>query len=165
MTEINQARALERLWDVLGTHKAGMLGLCNSMKHMQPMTAFGERETDTLWFFTYNDTELARDIAEKGSAHAMYCLDSGERDLYACLGGKVSLERDMTRIEKFWNMHVAAWYPNGKTDERLTLIRFDLDDAELWVSEKGAIGYMAEVAKANITHTTPYLGQKVSVQF
>lgn len=53
MTEVTQAGALERLWDTIDDKRTGMLGICRSDggKHMQPMTAYGERETDTVWFF------------------------------------------------------------------------------------------------------------------
>lgn len=165
--QITRAKAVQCLWDVLDTQKVGMLGLCHSDRHMQPMTAYAERDGNILWFFTYNDTKLARDIAAQGQVPvaAMYCIDSGDRDLYGCLGGTVSLQRDMMRVEKFWNTNIAAWFPEGKADPRLTLIRFELHDADLWVSYKGALGYLAEIAKANIVHVTPDLGRKVSVRF
>lgn len=177
MADVTQAGALERLWDTIDDKRTGMLGICQHGKHMQPMTAFGERETDTIWFYTYRESDLARDIAagaaefggesgdEIGGVKGMFCLDGGDENFFACMSGQMSLERDMTRIEKYWNAVVAAWYPGGKTDARLTMIRFDLDDAQLWLSDKTRLGFMTEVAKANITHQPPDYGASIHVHF
>lgn len=165
MTEFSQADAQEKLWDAVVPGKTGMLGLCGAHDHMQPMTAQGERETGTIWFYTYKDTDLAKKIAAAGdAAKGMFCINDG-RELFACLAGQMSLERDATRIEKFWNPMVAAWYPEGKNDLRLTLIRFDLEDAQVWLTEKGLIGTAAEVVRANVAHQTPDLGARVSLRF
>lgn len=170
MTDVTQAGALERLWDTIDHKRTGMLGICQHGKHMQPMTAFGERETDTIWFYTYKESDLAREIAAGngefgGGVKGMFCLDGGDEKFFACMSGQMSLERDMTRIEKYWNAVVAAWYPDGKADARLTMIRFDLDDAQLWLSDKTKLGFMAEVAKANITHQLPDYGASIHVNF
>jgi general stress protein 26 len=53
---------------------------------------------------------------------------------------------------------VAAWYPDGKDDPSLTLLRFDVRDAEVWISKGGAVRLAWEVAKANLTGATPDVG-------
>jgi general stress protein 26 len=40
-----------------------MLGIDQAGYHAQPMTAFRDEETNTIWFFTRDDTDLARDAA------------------------------------------------------------------------------------------------------
>ena len=70
----------------------------------------------------------------------------------------LSIDQDRSRIDKYWNPVVAAWYPDGKEDPALTLIRFDGDDGRVWVSDKGALGFGYQVLKANLTKTTPDVG-------
>ena len=65
---------------------------------------------------------------------------------------------DRERMDKYWNATVAAWYPNGKDDPRLTLLRLDARDAEVWISEAGPARFAWEIAKANATREQPDLG-------
>ena len=66
--------------------------------------------------------------------------------------------RNAALIDKHWNPVLAAWYPEGKDDPHLTLLRFDADDGRIWVSKKGPVRFMLEVAKANLTKTVPDAG-------
>ena len=52
----------------------------------------------------------------------------------------------------------SRWYPDGKDDPHLTLIRFEADDGRVWVSDKGALGFGYEVLKANLTKSVPDAG-------
>lgn len=161
---MSDADLREHLWDAIEAKRTGMLGACvTPHEHMQPMTAHVERETQTLWFYSYNDTDLANH-ARMGQ-HAMFCVESKDNLLQACIGGAMHLERDPERIEKFWNPMVAAWFPEGKKDPRLTLIRFDLEDAKVWFNDQGKIAFMYQIAKANLTHTTPDPGTNKHIKF
>ena len=66
--------------------------------------------------------------------------------------------QDRARIDKYWNPVVAAWYPDGKDDPHLTLIRFDAEDGRVWVSDKGGVGFGYQILKANLTKTQPDVG-------
>ncbi len=54
---------------------------------------------------------------------------------------------------------VAAWFPEGKDDPELTLLRLEPDDAEVWIANKGPIRFAFEIAKANLTDQEPDLGR------
>ncbi len=159
---LDPAKAEAGLWRTLKDQKIGMLGVAGGKpRHMQPMTAYAEEGARELWFFTYRDTDLVKDV---GSGHAaMFCLVTD--DLYACLGGRLEEHFDRERMERYWNPVVAAWYPDGKDDPRLTLLRFQLDDAHVWLSKAGPVKFAWEIAKANATHDTPDLGGKAEVEF
>ncbi len=149
-----------RLWD--GIRKrggTGMLGLVGSRDHFQPMTAFVERDTNQIWFFTRKDTDLAR-VVDGGQAMFVFQND----DLQACIGGALSLAHDRERMDKYWNTVVAAWYPEGKDDPLLTMLRLDCHDAEVWLSE-GLAKFAWEIAKANATHKIPDLGGRAHIEF
>ena len=151
------AEAEQAFWDHLKTSNTGMLGLDQPGYHSQPMTAFREKETGTIWFFTRTDTDLARDVAG-GAKSAMFTYGSRDQELWACVHGTLSLSRDQARIDDYWNPIVAAWYPDGKDDPHLTLLRFAADDGRVWVSKQGPVRFFYEVAKANLTGTTPEAG-------
>jgi general stress protein 26 len=159
----NPADVQDRLWKEIKKQRFGMLGLADAKQHYQPMTAFSEPETGQLWFFTRSETDLAKAIGD--GAKAMFIIQAKDQDLQACLGGQLTLDHDRTRIDKYWGPMVAAWFPEGKDDPRLTLIRMDLSDAAVWLTEGGLVHMAFEIAKANISKSEPDLGDRANVTF
>lgn len=157
----DQAEVQSRLWREIEKRQIGMLGLVGEApRHFQPMTAFLDQDAGQLWFFTYNDTDLAESAGP--GAQAMFVFQH-ERELFACIGGALRIAVDRERMDRYWNAAVAAWYPNGKDDPKLTMLCLDPRDAEVWISETGPIRYAWEVAKANATHSTPDVGGHTSL--
>jgi len=164
-TPISQAEAEDKLWDALKDTRTGMLGLVGGEpQHFQPMTGFEDRPGDSLWFFTRDDTDLLKDVAG-GNDEAMYTVVTKKTDVYACIGGRLTVSNDPEIIDRFWNPVVAAWYPEGKTDPHLRVLRFQLDEARVWLNDKGPLKFFYEVAKANLTKSLPDSGDKADVTF
>jgi general stress protein 26 len=158
----NPADVEHRLWNEIETHQVGMLlTLGGAPRHAQPMTAFVEREQRRIWFFTSNDTELAR---EAGSARPAVFICQ-QRDLQASISGHIQIQHDRARMDKLWNAVVAAWHPGGKSDPKLTLLCMDCDDAQVWMSQAGPMKFVWEIAKANATHRQPDLGARTHLDF
>ncbi|MDZ4374193.1 MAG: pyridoxamine 5'-phosphate oxidase family protein [Phenylobacterium sp.] len=156
---LTDAEVQDRLWKAIEDHNTGMLGLTHGKHHFQPMTAFVERDTGTLWFFTKRDSDLARDVAAGADAAFIF----QDRKLHTCMDGRITAVDDRERIDRFWNVHVAAWYPDGKDDPSLTLLRLDVNEAAVWLTEAGPIRYAFEVARANLGGTTPDIGERRDV--
>ena len=161
-TDLNDHAAVERrLWDELEKHQTGMLGLAGETSHYQPMTAFVEREASRLWFFTRLETDLVNQV---GAGHpAMFVFQ--QRDIQACVGGELVIDRDRSHLERYWNTVVAAWYPEGRDDPHLSMLRLDCEDARVWISRGGPVRFLWEIAKASATKTTPHLGGRSSLDF
>lgn len=106
-----------------------MIGL-NDGQHSEPMTAqIDDDQPNTLFFFAGRDNR----IAQGGQAMAQF-VGKGH-DFFACLSGHVAVDNDRAQIDKLWNNHVEAWFPQGKSDPNLTLLRFDINSAELWETD------------------------------
>jgi general stress protein 26 len=64
----------------------------------------------------------------------------------ASVAGALSVVDDRRRIARYWNAAVAAWLPEGLHDPRLTLLRMDCVDAEVWLSGLGLTKFAWEIA-------------------
>jgi general stress protein 26 len=157
--DLTSAQLRERLWKELDKAHVVMLGLVGGEPHhMQPMAPFGDRDGDAIWFFTQRDSDLVRDA---GAGHdAMACVMAKDMEFQACIHGVLAPDHDREKIERFWSASVSAWFPKGKDDPNLILMRLDPVDAQLWLSNRGPIAYPLEIAKANLTHKQPDLGQR-----
>jgi general stress protein 26 len=149
----------ERLWKETQKGHVGMLGLVGEApaQHFQPMTPFVEPESGEIYFFTRNDTDLARAVGSGGEA--MFIVQSKDQDFQACIGGRLEPKPDRERINRYWNPVVAAWYPGGRDDPALTLLHLRVRDAQVWLSEHGPLKFAWEIARANATHKEPDVGQ------
>ena len=42
-------------------------------------------------------------------------------------------------IDRLWNRFVAAWFDKGKDDPKLALLRFDTEQAEIWLDGSSVV--------------------------
>ena len=158
---LTEAEIQDHLWTAIDHEHTGMLGLKDDASQLQPMTAFVERETSRIWFFTYRDSDLAQAI-EAQSQGAFVFQGKG---LHASVTGALRQAHDRDRIDEYWNPHVAAWFPEGKDDPRLTLLCLDVASAAIWLSDTGPLKYAFEVVRANLTKSTPDIGEMRTLSF
>ena len=112
-----------------------MIGLDDTPDHSQPMTAqIDGEDRETLWFFTGRDNRMAIG----GPAMAQYV--SKGHDLFACVSGNLTPDNDPVVIDRLWSNQVAAWFPGGKDDPNLLLMRFALNSAEIWEADVSLTG-------------------------
>jgi general stress protein 26 len=97
------------------------------------MAAQFDEDRAPIWFFTSNDSELVRTLGDSSRAIATFA--SKDHALFATMHGNLSLDNERANIDRFWNRFVAVWFPGGKEDPKLALLRFDADGAEIWLDD------------------------------
>lgn len=123
------------LWKKMADSPFVMIGLTDSPEHHIPLTAqLDKDQVDTLFFFIGKDNRLAP------GGRAMAHFVSKGHDYFACFNGVAKLDNDPALIDKLWNNHVEAWFPGGKSDPNLALLRYDIDSAELWETDMSLSG-------------------------
>ena len=133
MTDVQQLK--KDMWKRMTDSPFVMIGLTGHGHHSEPLTVqLDKDQVDTLWFFVGKDNRLAAG----GAAMAQFV--SKGHDFFACLSGTVKVDNDSGMIDKLWSKQAEAWFPGGKTDPNLTLLRFDIADAELWEEDMSFSG-------------------------
>ncbi|MEZ5743480.1 MAG: pyridoxamine 5'-phosphate oxidase family protein [Sphingomonadaceae bacterium] len=61
-------------------------------------------------------------------------------EVFACLSGTIVEETDKAVWDKHWNKHAAAWFPDGREDPNVMMLRFDIADAEVWTVDPTLAG-------------------------
>lgn len=153
----DEAKLRERMWQAMADSPFLMVERVDSGDHALPMTAQLDKDANgTFWFYTRKDNRLA------GGGPAMAQFIAKGHDLFACISGRLETETDPAVIDRYWSNQVEAWYDEGRNDPNLLMLRFDLDDAEIWEADgtikglfkmltgarvkKGEVGTHAEVA-------------------
>ena len=126
----------EKFWTALKHSPFIMLGIEGARDGAtQPMTAIFEdqdREAGVLWIFTAKDHDLTRAMGQSNRAIASYSAKG--HDLFASLRGTLRIDNERATVDRLWSPIVAEWY-EGKDDPKLALVRFDIDDAKIWLSD------------------------------
>ena len=153
----------KQLWEQLDKVRAGMLGIEGSYNHMQPMAHQADQDGHAkLWFFTSRSSDLFKEMGD--GRHAHFCLVGKDQDYHACLMGELSESRDRSKVDAYWNDHVAAWW-TSKSDPDIALLEFDLLDAAIWASTKNPIRYAWEIQSAKGSPKEPDLGARAHLDF
>lgn len=125
----------QHFWKKLADSPFVMIGLDSGGQHAEPLTAqLDEDQVDALFFFVGKDNRLAAG----GQAMAQFVAKG--HDFFACLSGAARIDNDFALIDKLWNKQVEAWFPGGKDDPNLALLRFDIDSAEMWETDMSLAG-------------------------
>lgn len=131
--------------------------------HARPMAVAGVEGANTVWFVTGDRSPKAEEIRDDARVSVTF---QGPLKFIA-LSGRASLVQDPKKIDELWQTSWKAWFPDGKDDPSISLIRVTVTDAEFWdtAGTKG-IKYAFEVAKAAVTGSTPEIapGQHGRVQ-
>lgn len=134
-----------KFWKALKSDMTIMLGLDGVEDgHARPMTAHVDEEANgeesgPLYIFTATDNGLVELLEDGGNNRAIATFASKGNDIFATIHGSLSKDNDRAKIDRLWNRFVAAWYEGGKDDPKLQLLRFDTEEAEVWVDASSMI--------------------------
>lgn len=81
---------------------------------------------------------------------------------FASLEGKATIVRDRALIEKLWMKEWSIWFPGGKDDPSLVLVKVDTSAGEYW-DNSGLQGlqYLFKGLKAMLKSEKPEVDEKV----
>ncbi len=148
----------QKIWKLIKGIKVGMLvTLDDDMPRARPMHLVQDEYDGTLWFFTHRSAEKAHETQQDRDV----CLSFSDQEegTYVSLSGKARLSCDRELIDKYWNPFVAAWFPEGKDDPDLALLEIKVEFGEHWKAKESKVFQLYEIAKANIKHDTPDMGE------
>lgn len=134
----NAREMKEKFWKALESDRTVMLGIDGAREsHLKPMTAQVEGHKGPIWFFTSVESELVGALS--GGRRGVLTLTSKGHDLFATVHGALSVDTDPRVVDRLWNPFVASWFEHGKDDPKLRLLRFDPEQAEIWLNASSLV--------------------------
>jgi general stress protein 26 len=114
----------------------------------RPMLALLREHDDAIWFMTQTGTEKLSEIAGDTRVNLAFVGSQGE---CVSVSGRVTVSRDVDVIEELWHPTYRAWFPEGKDDERLMLMRVTVDRADYWQAPTSRVVRIIGMATALVT--------------
>ncbi|WP_083257261.1 pyridoxamine 5'-phosphate oxidase family protein [Arcticibacter eurypsychrophilus] len=159
---IKKARELSsRISDI----KIAMLSTVNPNGSLdsRPMYTFPIKDDSLIWMFARKSAQKTIEIAQ--NPHVILNYSDTEKGLYITVNGLATISTDMVKVEELWSDRYKTWFPYGKTDPDLCLLRIEPDKAEYWDSPDLLIAQIISLVKNTLGGKTNEEGDHKEIKF
>lgn len=148
-------KAREKLYDLIKDIRVAMMTTVESDGSLRsrPMWTQAPDADGHLWFMTRLDSSKT---AEIGRDHKVGLAFSEPDDQnYVSISGHAEIVRDRAAIHEHWQESMRTWFPNGKDDPDLALIKVTPEYGEYWDAPSSTMLHAYGYAKAAMTGEPP----------
>jgi general stress protein 26 len=154
----------EKLWSLMkGIQFAMMTTEDGAHLRARPMAASQQGFDGTLWFFTHASSHKVVEVGADQRVGITYA-DPGHQN-YVSLSGHAALVTDKASIEAHWSESVRTWFPQGKSDPDIALLKVTIEAAEYWDAPNSKMVLAYGYVKAVLTGEAPHPGENKKVSF
>lgn len=134
--------AIKKLGELIKEIKTAMMtSIDHGILRSRPMATQDTEFDGDLWFFTGLNNRKTHEIEDDNRVNLSYS-DPGSTT-YVSVSGRASIVRDRARIDAYWNPIYKAWFPEGKDDPNLVLLKVEVEQAEYWDYSSGTLVQIA----------------------
>ncbi len=117
----------------------------NHQPSARPMRIADVTDEGEVWFATDKASGKVDEI--KNNSVVGITLQSGSK--FLSLTGTATVFNDRSKVEQLWSEPWKIWFPKGKNDPSLTLLKIEPDEGEFWdLSGTNRLRYLYEAGKA-----------------
>lgn len=136
----------------------------NGDPHSRPMSSNGDIDPDgDLWFFTNLSSHKVTEIENSPKVNLSFADPENMR--YVSITGVAQLVRDRQKIEELWRPEFKIWFPKGKGDPEIALLRVSLQKGEYWDNPSSTIGFALSFVSSLVTGKQPDMGENKKIEF
>ena len=148
--EDRRQESIEKLKEMLeGIDFAMLTTLANGKLRSRPMSTQEMDENGDLWFFTSDETHKVDEI--EADDRVLVAYSAPDDNTYVSVFGHAKIVRDQAKIDELWNPVHKAWFPEGKDDPHLCLLKITIEEVEYWDSPNSKLVELAGFVKALVT--------------
>ncbi len=146
----NREEAIEKLNELTRDISIAMLTTIDGgVLRSRPMDTQKTEFDGTLWFLTGADTHKDDEIKKDNRVNVSYAAPDDNK--YVSVSGTAEILRDQAKINELWSPVHKAWFPEGKDDPNIRVIKINVEQAEYWDSSSSTFVQVAGFLKALVT--------------
>lgn len=117
----------------------------------RPMRVADISENCDVWFVTDVESAKATEVADYPEVNVS--MQDGNR--FLSISGKATIVHDREKVLSLWNDAWKVWFPEGKDDPNIALLRVQSTAGEYWdMSGVNSLRYLLNVGKAYFSGET-----------
>jgi general stress protein 26 len=128
--------------------------------HSRPMATQKTDFDGELWFLTREDSGKVCDIDH--DTHVSLTYADG-KNTFVALTGRAHVSRDAAKIQELWSPLYTAWFPQGKEDPQIRVLRVKVDAAEYWDAPSNALVRNFQILMSAVTAGQVKVGENEAV--
>jgi general stress protein 26 len=114
--------------------------------YSRPMSTVNIDDEGNAWFFTNEFSETIQEVSKDNNVHLIYAHPA--KNVYVTVKGSCTVILNRKKIDELWTPLLKAWFPNGKEDPKLCLVKVVTEEASYWNSNSGSMGVYFKMLKA-----------------
>jgi general stress protein 26 len=144
----NQQQALEDIKNKIKDINIAMLVTeePDGTLRSRPMATNKMEDDGSIWFFTGEYSPKVAEVNENHKVNISYA--DPDKNVYVSVSGQAYLVTDKNKIDELWKPFLKAWFPKGKEDPNVALLKVVPQKAEYWDSESSKMILAFNVVKA-----------------
>jgi len=115
-----------------------------------------------LWFFTRGHSHKAMDAQRVNEVNCAFS-DPAHMN-FMTISGRADVVRDKAEIESRWKPQYKAWFPNGREEPDIALLRVRVTTAEYWDTPSSFIAYAIGLVQTQLLGRQPNVGENKVVR-
>ena len=163
MSELTREEGMKIMASIVKDVKFAMLTTTTADGHLhaRPMTTQEKEYDGDLWFIGAKDTEAVVDMKARPQVNVSFASPS--KGTYLSVNGTAELVDNQTKLSELWSDVYKVYFPKGKEDPNIQLIKVNANGAEFWEGD-GKVRTLFQVAKGLIKGEQPDLGKNDTVK-
>ena len=129
--------------------------------HSRPMATQQTPFDGELLFLSGGDTGKVHEIEDESEVALTYV---DPKHTFLTISGKASISDDRDLIAKLWNPTYKAWFPQGKEDPNIRVLKVRVEQAEYWESPSNAVLRNVKILARAVTGGKTKVGDHARVE-
>lgn len=141
-----QSDAIARLGELIRDVKVAMLTTIAPDGELvsRPLQTLQVAFDGDLWFITSADSGKVVDLASDEHVNLAYARPADHT--YVSVSGRAQLLRDRDKLDALWDDRMKAYFPRGKDDPDVALLKVEVDTAVYWQGPGAFTATLLEIA-------------------
>jgi len=126
-----------------------LLTLDERRRHVgRPMLPLLLQGDPHIYFLTHESSQKVRHV----TIDPQVTLTVTEANWYLVLAGRAVVLRDPRLIAALWRPTYRAWFPGGKDDREVAVLRVDVERVDYWEAPRSRLVRVAQAVRALVAH-------------
>ena len=158
---LHKQDALAKLKDLVNDIDIGMLStFCDTKEYPYtiPMSRQEVEDDGSIWFILSSESQTYKNLMKDNKLSIAFAHVGDYK--FLSVNGKGNLTQDKSRIEKYWNKFVEAWFEKGKEDPTIRVLQVVPNEAHYWDNKTNKLVTFFKLASVAITGADLELGRE-----
>ena len=118
----------------------------------RPMSVKKVCDQGNFWFLSPSDSDKNKEISNDPRVQLFISNTSNYE--FLSIYGKATITKDKAKIDELWSDIAKAWFPDGKDDPRVTVIKVSPEEGFYWDTKDGKLVSMIKILASAVTGKT-----------